>query len=97
VPFALPEVKRYLRSAGDRRELPAALNPTAATGLLIKSGVQHPCGACHGLLLEGNPTSQTEQYHDLLPMIAFLVNAPERESAAQWSVSAHPQTGHCRA
>jgi hypothetical protein len=85
VPFTLPEVKRYPCApwweTGENP--PAALNPTAAiAGLLIKSGVQHPwVERAKAFCWKEIPASQTEQYHDLLPMIAFLVNAPEREDA----------------
>ncbi len=87
VPFTLPEVKHYPAAewwvTGENP--PAAINPTAAiVGMLLKSGVRHPwVERGKAYCWEVIPRYETRQYHDLLPMIAFLENAPEREAAGQ--------------
>ncbi len=85
VPFALPSVNQYPHAPWWQTadNPPAALNPTAAiVGMLLKSGVEHPFvqqGArfCWSQI----EASQTTEYHDVMPMLAFLENAPDRERA----------------
>nr|QQZ50402.1 hypothetical protein JKL49_01600 [Phenylobacterium glaciei] len=62
---------------------PADINPTAAiVGLLLKHGIDHPWVAkgeayCWSVV-EG---SQTEKFHDLMPMIGFLEHTADRARA----------------
>lgn len=85
VPFALPTVNHYPRApwwtVDDNP--PAALNPTAdLVGLLLKAGLSHPwIERASAFCWQAIAESETEQYHDLMPMISFLENAPERDRA----------------
>lgn len=85
VPFSLPTANPYPKMEWWEapEHPPAALNPTAAiAGMLLKSGVEHPwlAGATE-FCWRNIATSETTQYHDLLPMIAFLIHVPERDRA----------------
>ena len=86
LPFALPSVNAAPHAAWWRVEgeqPPADINPTAAiVGLLRKHQIDHPWVArgeayCWSVA-EG---SQTEKFHDLMPMIAFLEHATDRPRA----------------
>ncbi len=85
VPFALPSVMDYPRAPwwNVPANPPAALNPTAAIlGLLLKRGVEHPwLGRATEFCWRAIAESNTRQYHDLMPMIAFLKHAPDRQRA----------------
>lgn len=81
VPFALPSVMNFPRAPwwNVATEPPASLNPTAAlAGMLLAHGVQHAwleraVPYCWKAIIE----SDSSEYHDLLPMIAFLQHAPD--------------------
>ncbi|MDO8377740.1 hypothetical protein [Phenylobacterium sp.] len=86
VPFALPSANSAPHApwwAVESAQPPADINPTAAlVGLLRKHGVDHPWVArgeafCWSVV-EG---SQTDKFHDLMPMIGFLEHAPDRARA----------------
>jgi hypothetical protein len=85
VPFALPSVNDYPHAPWWQVEQspPTSLNPTAAiAGLLLKSGADHPWlqGALEFCWKEIQQT-ETEGFHDLMPVITFLENATDRERA----------------
>ncbi len=85
VPFALPAVNNYPHAPWwqTSENPPAAINPTAAiVGMLLKNKVAHP------FVEQGTrycwaeiEASESKQYHDMMPMLAFLENAPDRERA----------------
>jgi hypothetical protein len=85
VPFALPSVKKYPHAPWweVENQPPANLNPTAGIlGLLLKHGVEHPWiekarAFCWGAIRN----SETDWYHDLMPVISFLEHSREREQA----------------
>jgi len=87
VPFALPTVMDYPRAPwwNVPAAPPASLNPTASlAGMLLAHGVQHPwleraVPFCWQSIAE----SESTEYHDLLPMIAFLQHAPDLQRAAR--------------
>lgn len=62
---------------------PAALNPTASiVGFLMRFRVRHPwvekaAGYCWSAI----EATETDQYHDLMPIITFLINAADRPRA----------------
>jgi hypothetical protein len=83
LPFALPSVNAAPHAvwwAVEGEQPGADINPTAAiVGLLRKHGIDHPWVArgeayCWSVA-EG---SQTEKFHDLMPMIGFLEHATDR-------------------
>jgi hypothetical protein len=86
VPFALPSVNAYPHApwwAVAEGSPPARINPTAAiAGMLLKHGVAHrwlgPATQFCWRAIEGAPNSE---FHDLMPMIAFLDNVPDRARA----------------
>ncbi|WP_340645764.1 hypothetical protein [Phenylobacterium sp.] len=86
LPFALPSVNASPHAVWwkvEGAQPPADINPTAAiVGLLRKHGIEHPWVArgeafCWSVV----ESSQTEQFHDLMPMIAFLEHTPDRTRA----------------
>lgn len=85
VPFALPTVNDYPHAPWWRtpENPPAELNPTAAiAGLLLKHRVDHPWVVeAESFCWQAVAQSETNQYHDLMPMITFLENAPDRSRA----------------
>jgi hypothetical protein len=87
VPFALPAVNHYPHAPWWQtpENPPAAINPTAAiVGMLLKSGVTHPFvqqGTRY--CWENIEASQSTAYHDVMPMVEFLENAPDRERAGR--------------
>jgi len=87
VPLALPTANRYPHSPwmSAPESPPAGLNPTASiAGMLLKAGIQHPWleGACDYCWRE-IPRSEREGFHDLVPVITFLLNAPDQQRAAE--------------
>jgi hypothetical protein len=85
VPFSLPSLNPHPHApwwtAPD--DPPAALNPTAAlVGLLRKHGVRHPwVDRAEQFCWHAIATSETREFHDLVPMITFLEHAPDRARA----------------
>src|SRR5512140_626190 len=85
VPFALPSITRYPHAPwwqaqpGD----PASLNPTAGiVGLLQKPSIRHPwLEGASAFCWQAIAASETDAYHELSPMIAFLESAPDRQRA----------------
>ena len=86
LPFALPTVNAAPHAvwwAVEGAQPPADINPTAAiVGLLRKHGIEHGWVArgeayCWSVV-EG---SETDKFHDLMPMIAFLEHTPDRARA----------------
>ncbi len=85
VPFALPSVNGYPHAPWWQTSdnPPAAINPTAAiVGMLLKNRVGHP------FVEQGTrfcwaeiAASETTSYHEIMPMVEFLENAPDRERA----------------
>jgi hypothetical protein len=85
VPFALPSVNQYPHAPWwtTPANPPASINPTASiTGLLLKSGIQHAwLETAESFCWETISGFQSEQYHDLMPVLTFLVNAPDSQRA----------------
>jgi hypothetical protein len=86
VPYSLPSVNAYPHTpwwAVKEPAPPAELNPTAAIlGLLLKHGVDHPwMAAATAFCWRAIEASETRQFHDLMPMIAFLEHAHDRPRA----------------
>jgi hypothetical protein len=86
VPFALPTVKDFPHApwwSVDAKESRASLNPTAAIlGLLLKHGVKHSwIDAGSGFCWQAIETTETVEFHDLMPMIRFLENTPDQPRA----------------
>ena len=85
VPFALPSVKKYPRApwweADDNP--PASLNPTASlAGLLLKHRVDHPwVRRAEAYCWKAIAATETTEFHDVLPIVTFLENAPDRQRA----------------
>ncbi|CAN5863346.1 hypothetical protein BH11PSE1_BH11PSE1_16110 [soil metagenome] len=86
LPFALPSVNAAPHAvwwAVEGETPPADINPTAAiVGLLRKHRIDHPWVAkgeayCWSVVAG----SQTEKFHDLMPMIGFLEHAADRARA----------------
>ncbi len=86
VPFALPSLQGYPHSPWmDASATAAQLNPTASIcALLLKHGVDHPWVArAADFCWQDIPAQQSDFYHDLMPVIAFLEHTPDkREQAA---------------
>jgi len=86
VPFALPTVMDYPRAPwwNVPPAPPASLNPTASlAGMLLAHRIQHPwleraVPYCWQTIAE----NESIEYHDLMPMIAFLQHAPETQRTA---------------
>jgi hypothetical protein len=85
IPFALPSVMEYPRAPWWKADNnpPASLNPTASiVGLLLKHKVKHPwVDSATAFCWRAIAESDTRQFHDLMPMIAFLEYAPDRSQA----------------
>ncbi|HQT52142.1 hypothetical protein [Phenylobacterium sp.] len=86
LPFALPSVNAAPHAVWwkvEGEQPPADINPTAAiVGLLRKHGIDHPWAArgeayCWSVV-EG---SETDKFHDLMPMICFLEHTGDRPRA----------------
>jgi len=86
VPFALPSVMGYPRAPwwNVPPEPPASLNPTASlAGILLAHNVQHPwLDRALPYCWQAIAGNDSIEYHDLMPMIAFLQHAPETQRAA---------------
>jgi len=87
VPFAVPPVNDYPHAPWWQTpaDAPASLNPTASiTGRLLKHRVQHPwIERASAFCWRAIAASDSLEFHDLLPMITFLEQVPERERATQ--------------
>jgi len=85
VPFTLPTANDYPRMPWWTGEdnAPAALNPTASiTGYLLKHGVSHPwVERATEFCWTAIAASEIREFHDLIPEILFLENAPDRDRA----------------
>ena len=85
VPYALPSVNAYPHADWWTVEdnPPASLNPTAAiAGLLLKHSVQHSwIETAAEFCWREITTSDTTEFHTLMPIITFLENAPDRTRA----------------
>jgi hypothetical protein len=85
VPLRVPTANDYPRMPWWTAEdnAPAQLNPTASiTGYLLKHGVRHPwVERATDYCWKAIATTATREYHDLMPIIIFLENAPDRERA----------------
>jgi len=85
VPFAMPTVNNYPHAPWweTEKDPPANLNPTAAiVGVLLKYRVEHDWVAeaeafCWQAIAKINRT----QFHELMPVIAFLEHAADRARA----------------
>jgi hypothetical protein len=87
IPFALPSVRAYPRAPWWEvpDDPPAAINPTAAiAGLLLKHGVSHPwVETASTFCWQAIEASDSEWFHELVPMVTFLEYTPDRERAAR--------------
>lgn len=87
IPYALPSLNAYPHAewwtTGDNP--PASLNPTAAiVGLLLKHGIQHPwIESATQFCWREIATTDTTEFHTLMPVITFLEYAPDRTRAEQ--------------
>lgn len=85
VPFALPAILKYPHSPwmSTVPTPPASINPTGSlAALLLAHGVQHPwLESAIPFCWRDIEISDTTEFHDLLPMIAFLQHAPDRQRA----------------
>lgn len=85
VPFATPEARRYPHApwwAVDDNP-PANINPTGGiAGVLLKHHVAHPwlAGAIE-FCWRAIEVSESEAYHEVTEMVAFLEHAPDRPRA----------------
>ena len=82
VPFALPSINDYPHAPWwevKTNLLPASVNPTAAIlGLLIKHRVRHRwLKRAEAYCWQAIGASETTEFHDLMPMIAFLERASD--------------------
>jgi hypothetical protein len=85
LPFSLPVAKEYPHApwwAVDEVP-PASLNPTAAiVGLLTKHKVEHPwLKGATGYCWQAIAASESEMFHDEMPVLEFLQNAPDHDRA----------------
>ncbi len=87
IPLSLPSANAYPHAPWwtAPENPPASLNPTAAiTGLLLKHGVRHAwVERATAYCWKAIEASETEQYHDLMPMITFLEQVPDRPRAGR--------------
>jgi hypothetical protein len=85
VPFALPSVNQYPHAPWWTIEAnpPASINPTASiVGFLLKARIQHPwLELAETYCWETIAGLHSEQYHDLMPALTFLANAPDSQRA----------------
>jgi hypothetical protein len=86
VPFALPSLNAYPHAQWwTAQDDPApSLNPTATiTGLLLKHGIQHPwIETASQFCWHAIASTETTEFHTLMPAITFLEHAPDRKRAA---------------
>lgn len=87
VPFTMPTANAYPCTPWmlAPENPPAALNPTASlAGLLLKSGIKHPwLDQASEFCWREIPANQKTGYHDLTPLITFLINTPDQARAAR--------------
>jgi hypothetical protein len=88
VPFALPSLNDHPHApwwSVEAANPPAQLNPTAAiAGLLLKGGVRHAwLDRAAAFCWRAIEASESDEFHDLMPMICFLEHAPDRPRARQ--------------
>ncbi len=85
VPAALPSLNAYPHAPWwTTEENPAAsLNPTAAiAGLFLKHGIQHPwLETASQFCWREIASTETTEFHTLMPVITFLEHAPDRTRA----------------
>ncbi len=85
VPFATPAAKRAPHAPWWEvpDNPPASINPTGRiAGLLLKHGVDHPWVArASEFCWRAIEASESDQYHDVIEMVAFLEHAPDRPRA----------------
>lgn len=85
VPYALPSVNLYPHAIWWEVDdnPPASLNPTAAiAGLLLKHGIQHSwIKTASNFCWREIASTETTEFHTLVPVIAFLEHAPDRVRA----------------
>lgn len=85
VPFAVPGLEAYPHTPWmDASNAAGQLNPTASlAGLLHKHKVTHPWLArASEFCWRAIPGFSSEQFHDLMPVIEFLVHTPENREMA---------------
>jgi len=85
VPFALPSVNDFPHAPWWDCEAnpPANLNPTAAIlGMLLKHRVEHAWIApASAFCWDGIAKIHRTEFHELMPVLAFLAHAPDRARA----------------
>ena len=85
VPFALPSVNDFPHAPWWDCEAnpPANLNPTSAIlGVLLKHRVEHGwIAAATAFCWEAIPKINRTEFHELMPVLAFLAHAPDRPRA----------------
>jgi hypothetical protein len=86
VPFVLPSVNKYPHTPwmGAPENPPAWLNPTASlAGLMYKAGIQHPwLEHAAAFCWKEIAASEMDEFHTIMPVVAFLENTPQRDQAA---------------
>ena len=86
IPFTIPAINNYPHTpwmGTEDENPPASINPTAdIAGLLLKHNIRHPWldKAIPFCWREQDPGR--EGFHDILPAVQFLINAPDQERAA---------------
>ena len=87
VPFALPTVNDYPHAPwwDTEADPPGNLNPTAAiVGVLLKHRVEHPWVAkAEAFCWSAIPKINRTEFHELMPVIAFLSHTADRKRAAK--------------
>lgn len=85
IPFSLPSLKAYPHAPwwAIGENPPAELNPTAGiAGLLLKHGVEHPwLEPAVAFCWQAIESLESTNFHDLMPVITFLENVPDRPRA----------------
>lgn len=86
VPYALPSLDKYPHAPWWHvpADPPASLNPTASlAGSLLAHGIRHPwLDRAVPYCWQAIPALESTEYHDLMPVIAFLQHAPDPQRAA---------------
>jgi hypothetical protein len=87
VPFAMPSVNLYPHAPWweTEKDPPANLNPTAAIlGVLLKHKVEHAWVAqAEAFCWRAIPKIDRTEFHELMPVIAFLLHATDRARATK--------------
>lgn len=86
LPYALPSLNGFPHApwwAVSPGPLPPNLNPTAAiVGLLLKFGARHPAlDRAAAFCWTALEATDSTDYHDVMPILAFLEHAPDRVRA----------------